>query len=136
MEFSKPRDNLSRVMVDVEKMRVVVQNLLENAIKYTPSGGKIKVSLKDNKTEIEFKIEDSGVGIPEDQQGRVFAKFFRGANVIRMETEGSGLGIFISKNIVEAHGGKMWFESEEGKGATFYFTIPVKKEFEEFLKEF
>jgi len=136
LEFSKPRDNLSRVMVDVEKMRVVVQNLLENAIKYTPSGGKIKVSLKDNKTEIEFKIEDSGVGIPEDQQGRVFAKFFRGANVIRMETEGSGLGIFISKNIVEAHGGKMWFESKEGKGATFYFTIPVKKEFEEFLKEF
>jgi len=133
--FSKPK-NLPRVMVDVEKMRVVIQNLLENAIKYTPSGGKITISLKDNKTEVEFKIEDTGVGIPKDQQGRVFTKFFRGANVIRMETEGSGLGIFISKNIVEAHGGRMWFESEEGKGTTFHFTIPVKKEFEEFLKEF
>lgn len=136
LEFKKPKNKLPRVMIDVEKMRMVVQNLLENAIRYTPSGGKITISLADKKTEVEFKIKDTGVGIPKDQQKRVFTKFFRGANVIRMETEGSGLGVFISKNIVEAHGGKMWFESEEGKGTAFYFTLPVGEELEDFLKEF
>ncbi len=72
-------------------------------------------------------MEDTGVGIPEDQQARVFSKFFRGANVVKMETEGTGLGLFIVKNVIEAHGGKIWFESEEGKGAKFHLTIPIKK---------
>ncbi|PJB16018.1 hypothetical protein CO116_02800, partial [Candidatus Falkowbacteria bacterium CG_4_9_14_3_um_filter_38_19] len=85
---------------------------------------------------IEFSIKDTGVGILKNQQSRVFSKFFRGANAIRMETEGSGLGLYIAKNIIEAHGGKIWFESEEGKGTTFHFTLPMKEEFGEFLKEF
>ena len=76
------------------------------------------------------------MGIPKDQQGRIFSKFFRGANVMRMETEGSGLGLFITKQIIEAHGGKIWFESEENKGTTFHFTLPIKEGFAEFLKEF
>ena len=136
IEFKKPEKKMPRVKVDVEKIRLAIQNLLENAIRYTKSGGEISVSLRDLKKEIEFSVRDTGVGIPKDQQARVFTKFFRAANVRRMETEGSGLGLFITKNIVEAHGGRIWFESEEGKGTTFYFTLPVKEEFTEFLKGF
>jgi PAS domain S-box-containing protein len=134
--FEKPEEKLPKLMIDVEKIRLAIQNLLDNAIKYTPAGGRVTISLERVKKEIRFSIQDSGVGIPKDQQERVFTKFFRGANVIRLATEGSGLGLFITKNIIEAHGGKIWFESGEGKGTTFYFTLPVEKEFEEFLKEF
>ena len=136
MEFRKPEKKLSRVMIDVEKIKLVIQNFLENAIKYTPAEGKITASLRGLKKEIEFSVKDTGVGIPKDQQERVFVKFFRGANVVRMDTEGTGLGLFISKNIIEAHGGRVWFESGENKGSVFCFALPLKEEFEEFLKEF
>jgi len=136
LKFKKPEEKLPKAIVDVEKIKLAIQNLLENAIRYTKSGGEILVSLRHLKKEIEFSVRDTGIGIPKNQQARVFTKFFRAANVIRMETEGSGLGLFITKNIIEAHGGKIWFESEEGKGTTFYFTLPVKEEFGEFLKEF
>ncbi len=127
LDFKKPKIKLPKVSVDVEKIELAIQNLLENAIKYTSSGGKIAVSLEydKDKKEITFSVKDTGVGIPQDQQSRVFTKFFRGANVMRMEVEGSGLGLFISKNIVEAHGGKIWFESKEGQGTTFYIVLPV-----------
>jgi signal transduction histidine kinase len=75
-----------------------------------------------------FKIQDTGIGIPKEVRDRIFTKFFRAPNAAKIDTEGSGLGLFVTKNIVESHGGKIWFESEEGKGTTFYFTIPVKKE--------
>ncbi|MFH1510013.1 MAG: ATP-binding protein [Candidatus Nealsonbacteria bacterium] len=136
LEFKNSRDKIPRVLMDVEKIRLVIQNILENAIKYTLTGGKINIFLKVDKEAVEVQFQDDGVGIPKDQQKRIFTKFFRGANVIRMETEGSGLGIFISKNIIEAHEGKIWFESEEGKGTTFHFSLPIRKEFKEFLKEF
>ena len=136
-EFKKPEKKLP-VMLDVEKMRLAVQNLLDNAIRYTPPGGQVTISLKHVKgeKEIEFLIKDTGVGIPKDQQERIFTKFFRGVNVMRMETEGTGLGLFIAKNIIEAHEGKIWFESKENVGTTFHFTLPVKEEFAGFLKEF
>jgi signal transduction histidine kinase len=85
------------------------------------------MSLSQKKREIEFSVQDTGIGISEDQKKRIFMKFFRGANAVRMETRGTGLGLFITKNIVEAHGGKIWFESEEGKGTIFYFTLPLGK---------
>jgi len=138
LDFKKPEKKLPRAVVDVEKIRLVIENLLDNAVRYTPPGGRVTISLRyaEKEKEIEFSIKDTGVGIPKDQQGRVFAKFFRGVNVMRMETEGTGLGLFIAKNIVEAHRGKIWFKSEEGKGTTFYFTLPLKEEFWGFLKEF
>ena len=135
-EFIKPKKKLPRVILDVEKMRLAIQNLLENAIRYTEPGGRVTVSLKSGKKEIGVLVKDTGIGIPKDQQERVFTKFFRGANVIRIATEGSGLGLFITKNIIEAHGGKIWFQSVENQGTTFYFTLPIKEEFGEFLKEF
>lgn len=125
LRFKKPEKKLPPVRLDVEKIRLAVQNLLDNALRYTRAGGWVTVSLGSDKKELQFRIQDSGAGIPKDQWARVFTKFFRGANVLRMETEGSGLGLFIVKNIIEAHGGRIWFESEENKGTTFYFTIPI-----------
>jgi signal transduction histidine kinase len=123
-KFKKPKE-LPKVRVDIEKISLAIQNLLENAIRYNKFGGEIEMVLKEKEKEIEFSIKDTGIGIPKDQQNRVFTKFFRGSNAMKMETEGSGLGLFITKNIIEAHGGRIWFESEEGKGTTFYFTLPT-----------
>ena len=130
--LKKPEIKLPKTSMDVEKVGLVVQNLIENAIKYTPAGGKIEASMGYDKAkkEIVFSVKDTGVGIPVDQQARIFTKFFRGANVMRMETEGSGLGLFISKNIIEAHGGKIWFESKEREGTTFYVVLPVGEKIE------
>ena len=125
LSFERPKEILPTVNVDKEKMELAVQNLLENAVKYTPEGGKIVISLEKDSHDIIFKIKDTGVGIPEVQHERIFTKFFRGDNVIRMETEGSGLGLYTTRNIIEAHKGKIWFDSKEGAGTTFSFTIPI-----------
>jgi len=124
LEFKEPKKKLPQVMLDVEKMRLAIQNLLDNAIRYTHSGGQVTISLKGDKNKVEFRISDTGIGIPKDQQKRVFTKFFRGANAVKIETGGTGLGLYITKNIIEAHGGKISFKSEEGKGSTFYFSLP------------
>jgi PAS domain S-box-containing protein len=126
LKFEKPASQ-SRVLVDIEKITLVVQNLLDNAIKYTPEGGEVTISLRYDTKELEFSIKDTGIGIPKDQQERVFSRFFRATNAIKRETEGSGLGLFIVKNIIDAHGGRIWFDSEEGRGSTFYFTLPLEK---------
>jgi len=124
LEFKEPKKKLPQVMLDVEKMRLAIQNLLDNAIRYTHSGGQVTISLKGDKNKVEFRISDTGIGIPKDQQKRVFTKFFRGANAVKIETGGTGLGLYITKNIIEAHDGKISFKSEEGKGSTFYFSLP------------
>lgn len=126
--FKKPTGLIPKVKVDEEKISLCIQNLVENAINYTPKGGKVeaKIEYDENKKEIIFSVKDTGIGIPEDQKNRIFTRFFRAENAIRSETEGTGLGLFITKNIVEAHGGKIWFESKEGKGTTFYFSLPTE----------
>lgn len=111
-------------MLDKEKIQMVIDNLLRNAIKYTPKNGKIVISVKKGKKEVNFSIEDNGVGIPKDQQKRIFTKFFRATNIRKIDTTGSGLGLYITKNIVNAHHGKIWFISKEGKGTTFFFNLP------------
>jgi len=132
-EFKKSKDKLPKVMLDVEKMKIAIENIFNNALRYTFSGDKISISLKNNKKEIEVKIQDTGMGIPRDQQTKVFTKFFRGTNIMKVDTEGTGLGLYMAKNIIEAHGGKIWFESGKDKGSSFYFTIPVKESFREFI---
>jgi len=125
-EFKKPADKSSKVIkADIEKLSLAVKNLLENAVFYTNAGGKVILSVKRRKDDVLVSIKDAGIGIPKDQQNRVFSKFFRGDNAVRMETEGTGLGLFITKNIIEAHKGKISFESEEGKGTTFKFSLPA-----------
>lgn len=123
----KVEKNLPKTKGDKEKILLVIENLLDNAIRYNSFGGEIKIEIKKRgEGEIEFSISDTGIGIPANQQQQIFKKFFRAANAIRKETEGSGLGLFMVKNIIEAHKGQIWFESTEGVGTTFYFTLPVK----------
>jgi PAS domain S-box-containing protein len=125
LKFEKTKEKLPKIKLDKEKIGLAIQNLIENAIHYNLPGGKVTVSLKRVKKEVEISVSDTGIGIPKDQQKRIFSKFFRGSNAIKMETSGTGLGLYITKNIIEAHGGEIWFESEEGKGTTFYFTLPI-----------
>ena len=127
IDFKKPED-FPLMMIDTEKIKLVVQNFIDNAINYSQPGGKVIISLKNDDKNIEFKVQDFGIGIPEEEQSKIFGKFSRAGNAAKMNTTGSGLGLFLSKNIIEAHGGEIWFESEEGKGASFYFSLPIKKE--------
>jgi PAS domain S-box-containing protein len=112
------------IKADQEKITLAIQNIIENAIKYSPEKGKIFVSLEEEDGFLLASVKDQGIGIPRAQQARVFQRFFRAGNAISQETEGTGLGLFISRNVIEAHKGKIWFESQENRGTTFYFTIP------------
>ena len=126
--FLKPtNDKEPFVKADKEKIRVVFQNLLENAIKYSNPHSKIFIILKENKDEAEISVKDSGIGISEDGKSRIFEKFYRDPTAQKKEVIGSGVGLFTSKQIVEKHSGKIWFESKEGDGTTFFFTIPIYK---------
>jgi signal transduction histidine kinase len=120
-------ETLPNVFTDPEKISLVVQNLIENAIKYTKAKGEVKINLESTDKIVKFSVRDTGVGIPKSQQKHIFQKFFRADNVMKHQTSGTGLGLFISKSIVEQSEGKIWFESEEGKGTTFYFTLPIYK---------
>jgi len=123
--FQKPPKPLPKIKMDPSKIHVVLQNIINNATIYTPSGGRIKISLKAKKSQLIVSIEDTGMGIPKRQQSRLFTKFFRADNAIRMQTEGSGLGLFIAKNIIEKHQGQIWAESKKNKGSTFHFSLPL-----------
>ncbi|MEO8637997.1 MAG: ATP-binding protein [Candidatus Taylorbacteria bacterium] len=120
-------EKLPPVYVDVEKIRQVCQNLLENSIKYTMKGGFIKIHLSKEGEFVLISITDNGIGIPKDQYGSIFTRFFRGTNASKLETDGTGLGLFVVKNLIEKHGGKVWFESEVDRGTVFYFTLPIAK---------
>lgn len=124
--YHKPTQALGLLKLDKDKIKTAISNLIDNAIRYTPKGGGVDIFLEKLGPEVRFAIKDTGVGIPKHQTSRLFTKFFRGDNVIRMQTEGTGLGLYIVKNIIAKHGGKIWTESEEKKGTTFYFTIPIK----------
>jgi len=116
------------ILGDRNRLFVVVENLLSNSIKYIFKKGVISIDLYDKEGFLVFKIKDNGVGIPARQQRNVFEKFFRSDNVVKYQTEGTGLGLYIAKNIVEQSGGKIWFESKENYGTTFYFSIPICEE--------
>jgi len=115
--------NNSFAIGDRRGIKAVVDNLLSNAIKFTREGI-IKININRKKNKIIVCVKDSGVGIPKNEQERVFQKFFRGSNEVRYKTEGTGLGLYLAKNIVEQCGGKMWFKSKEGEGSTFCFSLP------------
>jgi histidine kinase len=103
----------------------VVLNLLSNAIKYTRPGGDVAVRLARDGDTVTCTVRDSGVGIPRNAQGRLFEKFYRAENVLTIETEGTGLGLYLVRLIVEQLGGRVWCESEEGRGSLFGFTLPA-----------
>ncbi len=141
-KYTRPETQLPKVNIDPDKIHLAAQNLIDNAIKFTPPAGRVEVSLETRGDQIVCSVKDSGVGIPTTQQHRIFSKFFRADNVIRMQTDGSGLGLFIVKNIIENHRGRIWFESTEGKGTTFSFSLPIQPaktentNFEKFITSF
>ncbi len=110
---------------DPLRLEQVLVNLLSNALKYSPAGGDVLVFVDRIDRQAKISVKDNGVGIPRDQQERIFEPFFRATTAAQTKTAGAGLGLYICKEIVERHGGRMWFESEAGKGSTFYFTLPV-----------
>lgn len=124
--FSKIEKNLPLIQADPKLLSMVIQNLLSNSVKYTGEGGKIEISLSLDikKKVLLFKISDNGYGIPKNQQAKIFTKLFRADNVRGKDTEGTGLGLYIVKAIINNSGGKVWFESKEDKGTTFYVTLP------------
>jgi len=126
VDFYYPKD-LPKIFADPSLIRLVVENLIDNAIHYTKGGGKVDIKIeKKNGTEMLFIIKDNGIGIPRAEQKYIFKKFFRADNALKKKTRGSGLGLYVCRSIVKKSGGKMWFLSEEGKGTTFYFTLPIK----------
>jgi PAS domain S-box-containing protein len=110
---------------DAKLMRIVFQNFLSNSVKYTQAGGHIIAEIGVRENNLLIRVSDNGYGIPKSQHGKIFEKLFRADNVRQKDTEGTGLGMYIVKAIVESSGGKIWFESEENQGTTFFVTMPL-----------
>lgn len=125
--FQYPEKEKIIVSIDPTKLGMALSNLIDNAIKYNVPNGEVIVSLKRVPKEpyIQISIKDTGLGIEPEDMEKLFTKFFRGENVIKVVTVGSGLGLFITKNIIMRHGGKIWAESVVKRGSTFYFTLPT-----------
>lgn len=116
------------VIADKRRISVVLDNLLSNAIKYIDKKGAVEIILEDKNDMAQVSIRDNGVGIPQKEQDNISEKFFRSNNSIRNKTDGTGLGLYIAKNIIEQSGGSLWFESIENVGSEFFFKLPkVKK---------
>jgi two-component system, OmpR family, phosphate regulon sensor histidine kinase PhoR len=115
-----------KVFVDRYQMKLLIDNLLSNAIRYTKGGGRVAIRLFVKNNNLIFEIKDTGVGIPKADQKYIFQKFFRAQNAAQQQTQGSGLGLYIARSVVESAGGKIYFKSDEGKGSTFWFSLPAK----------
>ncbi len=113
------------VMGDERRLTQVLNNLVSNAIKYAPEGGLIRISGAVHSRYVTVSVSDEGIGIPEHEKPRIFQQFSRLDNALSRKTEGTGLGLFLSKAIVEAHNGRIWFtNNDDGPGTTFTFSIP------------
>jgi len=130
-----PECESAKVHADPDKIEQVLVNLLDNAIKYSPQGGEVEVNIGRHRHMIRCSVTDHGVGIPAEHLPHIFEKFHRVDNRSTREVYGTGLGLYVSKSIVEAHGGNIWVESEPGKGSTFHFTLPLLQEREGGIKE-
>ncbi|MBU1132989.1 HAMP domain-containing histidine kinase [Patescibacteria group bacterium] len=119
-------ENIPEFSFDPERVKQVMSNLLSNAIKFTPKGGSVEVIARHVDRIVEVVVEDTGIGVPEKDQPKLFHKFFQAGNQGGVTQKGTGLGLVITKGIVEAHGGKIWYEDNKPKGAKFIFALPLK----------
>lgn len=113
------------VLADMQLIRQAITNLLSNAIKYTPAGGRITVALQEAGGMVRWSVQDDGIGIPRRAMGHLFEKFYRAENAAGLEAEGTGLGLHLVRLIIEDAGGRVWCESEEGRGSMFAFSLPA-----------
>jgi signal transduction histidine kinase len=120
-----PSGSVPPVAADRDKVRQVLINLIENAIKYSPDGGTVRVALDLNETGLCFSVRDEGLGIPQDEQERIFDKFYRLDPDMTRGVGGTGLGLYICSELVARMSGRIWVESTEGEGSTFSFELPV-----------
>lgn len=118
--------SLPTVYLDKRYTRMTIENLLTNAVKYTPDGGTVTLDVKVEKGLMHCKVKDTGCGIPKEDQGKIFGKMYRASNVVNT-VDGNGFGLFVAKGAIEGQGGTIGFESTEGKGTTFFFTLPMKE---------
>lgn len=124
IEF-KAEAKLPQILTDPSQLKLVIENLIDNAVRYAKEKGKVEIKLEKKDKNLYFEVKDNGVGIPKNDQKYIFQKFFRSANALRNQTEGSGLGLFIAKSIIEKLKGKIGFKSQEDVGSTFWFTLPI-----------
>ncbi|HEV2523113.1 MAG TPA: ATP-binding protein [Candidatus Acidoferrales bacterium] len=122
--FVQLQPSLPAVRGDGAQLGEVLQNLLDNAVQYTPSGGQIKVEARKNGREVIFTVADTGIGVPESDLERIFERFYRVDTARSREAGGTGLGLAIARHIVDAHGGRIWVESAVGQGSRFHFSVP------------
>ena len=122
LTYHRP-DHFPVVNIDETKTRQVIMNFMDNAIYYTPSGGKIDIKLTDNPKTIDFTVTDNGIGVPKSEQHHLFSKFYRAGNARKARPDGTGLGLFMAKKVVIAQGGSIIFQTQEGKGSTFGFSF-------------
>jgi PAS domain S-box-containing protein len=125
--FDPPQGELPKVKIDPQKISMVFRNLVDNAIRYNTANGSVTVAItkQANLPYLEVTVKDTGIGIPADQAQKLFTKFFRAGNAVSAVADGSGLGLYIAKNIIQSHGGQIWVESELNRGSTFHFTLPT-----------
>jgi two-component system sensor histidine kinase VicK len=114
-----------RVRVDREKIGIVLNNLINNAIKFTPPGGRIQIAVRPQTGMVAVSVTDTGIGIPEEDVYRIFERFYQVESHLTRNEGGMGLGLSIAQGMVELHGGRMWVESVEGRGSRFTFTLPI-----------
>ena len=126
--YRKPKEGFYFVKGDKSRLNVAISNYLDNAIKYTPDGGEVEILLEENSGELKVSVNDNGIGISPESVQSLFSKFFRDKRARAVHTEGSGIGLFIVKNIIERHGGKVGYSADDGKGSTFFLTLPLYKE--------
>lgn len=124
--------DLPEVVVDPNKIRIVFEEIMLNAITYTPEGGVIRISsdlskLNSSRQTMGIIITDSGIGIPEEEKDDIFTRFYRGREAQRIETDGTGLGLYVVQEIIRRHGGTIWFESQTGVGTSFHVELPLKQ---------
>ncbi len=117
-------ENFPCIRGDQARLRQVIDNLINNAIKYSPKGGEVRISGTFDDDRVTVSVTDEGVGIPEDEQDRIFERFYRVDSALSRKTQGTGLGLYLARAVIEAHGGKISVKSQLGKGSTFSFTLP------------
>lgn len=115
------------IMADPRRIEQVLSNLINNAIKYSPDGGDVEISVQEDQkaNAALLSVRDHGIGIPAHQQGRIFSRFMRADNAHAYNIGGTGLGLYLCRELVERHGGRIWFESVEGQGSTFCVSLPL-----------